>query len=213
MKFKVWKKNNLIGKWDISIKIDGVRCHNTTEGKISRKGKPLYNIPEFKGEIAEIYCGTFEKTINKTASSKKANTVLPDEIYILQPEVDKRLRLKTLENPTVEQINKIFQAVRNHGYEGLVLKNGDKYLKVKPEETIDVPITGFYEGKGRNVGRLGGFITTQGRVGSGLTDVQRQEYWDNKEALMGETVEVSCMQFTKTGKFRHPRFVRLRPDK
>jgi hypothetical protein len=62
MKFQTWSGEDLIGAWEVSIKIDGVRVHNTKEGKLSRKGKPLYNIPDFEGEIAEVYCGSFKST-------------------------------------------------------------------------------------------------------------------------------------------------------
>jgi hypothetical protein len=33
---------------------------------VELNGKPLYNIPEFEGEIVEIYCGTFKESIVKT---------------------------------------------------------------------------------------------------------------------------------------------------
>lgn len=173
----------------------------------------MYNIPDFKGDIAEIFCGTWDLTVNKVNSSKTINAVLKSEIYTLSPKLDKRLKLKTLENPTKEQIQEIYQDVLSKGFEGIVLKQDEEYLKVKPEETIDTPIIDWYEGKGKYSGMLGGFITKEGRVGSGLTDEQRKVFWGMKEQLIGENIEVSCMQFTKTGKFRHPRFKRLRFDK
>ena len=43
------------------------------------------------------------------------------------------------------------------------------------------------------------------------TDTIRQELADNLP--IGKTIEVEVMELTPTGKFRHPRFMRLRPDK
>lgn len=108
------------------------------------------------------------------------------------------------------------------GYEGLVLRQGDKWLKVKPEETHDVLITGAVEGIGKHKGRLGALQTSKGAVGTGFTDLERESLWlwfltghsgDVPCNLEGQTIEVSCMHFTPDGKFRHPRFIRMRPDK
>jgi len=211
MKFNLWNKEDLKGNWEISIKIDGVRCHNTPEGKLSRKGKPLYNIPDFSGEVAEIYCGSFKETIIKTRTFTKEFTINKEDIYELHPNLDSRLFITTVTNPTKEFILELFDKYRSEGHEGLILKQNDKRLKVKNEETYDVTVTGIFEGKGRNKGRLGGFTTELGNVGTGLTDEERVEYYS--PTLIGQTIEVSCMEMTPDNKFRHPRFIRLREDK
>ena len=41
MKFELWSKEDLIGIWEFSIKIDGVRCHNNNNVHLSRKNKSL----------------------------------------------------------------------------------------------------------------------------------------------------------------------------
>ena len=63
------------------------------------------------------------------------------------------------------------------------------------------------------VGVLGAFLTPMGKVGTGFTDGERGQFWRERNQLLSQMVEVSCMQVTSDGKFRHPRFVRLRPDK
>ena len=211
MKFKLWEEEDLEGMWEISIKIDGVRCHNTKEGKISRKGKNLYNIPDFDGEIAEIFCGNFKTTIENTRTFTKEKTISKEEIFTLYPIIDKRLLIGIYNNPTKKQIKDLFKQYHKLGHEGLILRQEDKRLKVKNKETFDVVITGIFEGRGRNKGRLGGFITDKGNVGTGLSDEDRVNYYTND--LIGTTIEVECMELTPDGKFRHPRFVRLREDK
>ena len=208
MKFELYNNIDLEGSWDITIKIDGVRCHNTSQGKLSRKNKPLYNIPDFNGEIAEIYCGDFKTSIEKTRTFTRDITISDEEVYILYPQIDNRLYLTTIENPTKEQILELFNLARDKGFEGLVLRQDDKFIKVKSKETYDVEIL---EGTGRNKNRLGAFITNMGKVGAGLTDLDRDKYYNKK--YIGETIEVDCMELTPSGKFRHPRFVRLREDK
>ena len=211
MKFELYSNQDLIGEWLISYKIDGVRCHNTELGMFSRKGKPLYNIPNFDGQVAEIFCGDFKTTIEKTRSSTKDYPVNQDEIFILYPKIDNRLLIGVYTNPTQSTIQNLFLEAKLKGYEGLVLRNGEKLLKVKSKETYDVIIEAVIEGTGKNKNKLGAFLTNMGKVGTGFTDKERLEYY--KESLIGETIEVDCMELTPSGKFRHPRFIRLREDK
>jgi DNA ligase 1 len=113
------------------------------------------------------------------------------------------------------------------GYEGCMLKHpGAPYewkrsralLKFKPFLDADGTIIGFQEGKGKHRGKLGaifaefdGVVT---RVGSGFTDVQREEMWGpHNHAYVGRTVEVKYQNKTPDGKLRFPVFQRIRWDK
>ena len=97
------------------------------------------------------------------------------------------------------------------GYEGLVIFT-DKYMyKVKPEETFDVVVTGVIPGAGKHLGRMGALTTEMGDVGTGFTDIEREQF--TEEFIVNQTIEVSCMMLTPDGKFRHARFCRLREDK
>ena len=117
------------------------------------------------------------------------------------------------------------------GFEGIMIKDiGAPYeckrssfwMKWKPVITVDLNIIGFEEGTGRNQGRLGAIIcegTDDGKnikvnVGSGYSDVDRDEYWLNKDGLVGHVVEVAADAVTQnqdgTYSLRFPRFVRFR---
>lgn len=48
---------------------------------------------------------------------------------------------------------------------------------------------------------------------SGITDEQRIEYSNNKVKYLGKVFEIEYMERFPTGRFRHPRFYRWRPDK
>ncbi len=81
---------------------------------------------------------------------------------------------------------------------------------------------GFEEGTGRNLGRLGAIIcegvdndrTIRVNVGSGLSDSNRDEYWLNRDTLLGNVVEVEADAVTQNqdGSYslRFPRFLRFR---
>ena len=120
------------------------------------------------------------------------------------------------------------------GYEGIVIKTvdapylckrNDAWLKWKPTKSYDLTVVGVEEGTGKNAGRLGALIcegTDHGcdirvNVGSGLTDQQRDEFWQAKDEVIGQTAEILCDAITQNqdGKYslRFPRFVRFRDDK
>jgi hypothetical protein len=239
IKAKAWNGKDLKGTWEVTLKIDGVRALFvlTEVGPmwLSRAGKPLYNIeaiPTPGGPTdCEVYLPTFKDTIRAVRTkSPKDDTpqIRPEHLYGLDP-LDSRLKgsackglPNSVEAPTAARIRQMLKAANFAGYEGLVLRQGDKWLKVKPEETHDVLVTGAIEGTGKHAGRLGALMTAKGKVGTGFSDTERQDLWlwfqtghdgECERPLEGVTIEVSCMHFTKDGKFRHPRFVRMRPDK
>lgn len=215
-----WNGKPLEGEWLMTLKLDGVRAIWHDElGWMSRADKPLYNIPPWtRGpRDCEIYVGTFRDTIRATRTKHlqpDTPVVLPEHLYGLEP-LDARLGWGTLTNPTADNILVQLQRVNNVGYEGLVLRQRGRWIKVKPEETHDVIITGYVEGRGRHLGRLGYVKTAMGDVGSGFTDIEREVLWAEAKAdrLIGQVIEVSSLETTANGKFRHPSFVRARPDK
>ena len=100
------------------------------------------------------------------------------------------------------------------GFEGIMIKSLDApyecrrstfWMKLKPTITVDLNIVGFEEGTGRNAGRLGAIICEgddNGRricvnVGSGLSDVNRDEYWSARDQLLGDVIEVEADAVTQ----------------
>lgn len=119
------------------------------------------------------------------------------------------------------------------GYEGVMLKDLDavyeckrsvSWLKIKPFIEVSLAVTAVEEGTGKNEGKLGALVcegVDDGKkivvnVGSGLTDEQRAEFWEAKDTLIGQVVEVRADAATRSQdsedvySLRFPRFLRFR---
>lgn len=158
-------------------------------------------------------------------------TIRPEHLYSLDP-LDPRLGMRSylghilLGSPKAAHIVSMMEEANRRGYEGLVLRRGDTWLKVKPKPTWDVLIKDVIEGVGKRKGHVGAFMTSKGKVGGfrGFSYAHLKALWDNHcncvnfpesgyEPLIGQTIEVEAMGLTQDGKFRQPRCIRFRPDK
>jgi DNA ligase-1 len=128
-------------------------------------------------------------------------------------------------------LQEYFEEALKLGYEGIMIKNmeapyqtkrTDAWMKLKPTSTFDLVVVGLEEGTGKNEGRLGALVCEgeddgkliRVNVGSGLTDEQRQQIWEDKETTIDMVVEVMADVVTQNqdGSYslRFPRFVRFR---
>ena len=123
------------------------------------------------------------------------------------------------------------KAAVDGGYEGVMIKDIDApyeckrthaWLKAKPFIEVTLEVVDVEEGTGRNEGRLGAIVckgTDDGKdivvnVGSGFTDVHRDDYWNSRDDLIGNLVEVRADAVTQnqdgTYSLRFPRFKTFR---
>ena len=120
------------------------------------------------------------------------------------------------------------KAAVDGGYEGVMIKDTNapyeckrthSWLKAKPFIEVTLKVADVEEGTGRNEGRLGAIIV-EGEddgynyslnCGSGFTDAQRDEYWAERDSLIGQLVEIRAdartqSQDAETFSLRFPRF-------
>jgi len=211
IKPKLYTGQALFGEWQVTRKLDGVRMLRDEEGNpVSRSGKPLYNLgwvcPGV--EDAEVFSEDWDTTVS-LVRTHSFRDVPRDAIYPLDPP-DPRLVLETITDPSPLHVERLLREALARGDEGLVLRQGFTWLKVKPVENYDVVVRDITPGKGKYEGMVGALVTDRGKV-SGMDDEDRAKWKDG--SIIGKTIEVECMSLTKNGKFRHPRIVRVRWDK
>ena len=104
---------------------------------------------------------------------------------------------------TEEDIMRFAQKIWDKEFEGVMLntvngyyeiKRSKQLLKVKSVESYDLPIVGFQKGSGKYSDVLGAFVVEYKghhvEVGSGLTDEERERYWDIQDELIGVKIEI-----------------------
>ena len=117
------------------------------------------------------------------------------------------------------------------GYEGIMIKDPNapyeckrtvSWLKLKPFIEVSLNVVAVEEGTGKNIGKLGALVCEgeddnkwiRVNCGSGFTDSDRDTFWSNRDALVGQVVEVRADAITQNqdGSYslRFPRFLHFR---
>lgn len=121
-----------------------------------------------------------------------------------------------------------YKAAVKAGHEGLVVKayshmyqrkRSYDWMRMVPDVPTEVKVVGTTSGKAGSKydGMCGALVVefegkTQ-KVGSGLDDEERYEYYHQPELIVGQTIEVVYKGLTDHGKMRQPRYKRIRTDK
>ena len=99
-----------------------------------------------------------------------------------------------------------------HDMEGCMLNLDTPYeckrtkslMKIKKFYDFDLQIVGYEEGTGRNKGRLGAFVVDYNgnkvKVGSGYSDEERVNFWNNRDKYIGRVITVKYKEISKDKK-------------
>lgn len=227
-----WEGEDLKGTWIITIKKDGVRVIKNKKGQaMSRDHKPFNtHLAKFDFKDAEFFFKDWNNSVSAARTMGKPSIEFTQDMFyeLSDANMDERLYLATLVNPTAEVINKMMEEQLALGNEGVVLRQfrGARWhwLKAVPLIFADVRIDGLKEGKDALAGSCGSIITRFGNIGSitqqYTSDGQeignkqfRNALWRNKEKVKGMIAQVGYRELTCTGKLRFATLYRLRKDK
>lgn len=134
-----------------------------------------------------------------------------------------------IKDPTHEQI--VAECVKYEalGFEGAMAKQLDapykfkrerNLLKIKLFKDVDLRVKGFFEGKGKLRGSLGGLIVAgqidgkkvRCKVGSGFDELLRHEIWTHKNDWSDAIVAIQHQGVTEKGSLRFPVFLMRRKE-
>ena len=130
---------------------------------------------------------------------------------------------------SIENLLDYKKEVEEKGGEGVIIrdpyscdyfpgKRKANLIKWKKTLTFDLRVVGVERGEGKYENAVGKLLCQDSagkviKVGSGLTDAQREEWWEDPILIAGRIVEVEAMCLSTNGLLREPRFKGVRDDK
>ena len=180
---------------------------------------PLDEFREGKGTLPLIKRKELLKGFGNSEYFNDCIIVTKYDVLNIEDDSDK---FKGINNKAIEE-----------GYEGIMVKpiNGlyeckrsYGWLKMKPYIELTLTVVDMEEGTGKNVGLLGALVC-EGRdegkdfsvnVGTGLSDADRKLFWEQKNAVIGQLVEIRAdsISLSQTSddlySLRFPRFKTFR---
>lgn len=176
-----------------------------------------------------------ENALKKIKNSVQYQDRFNDLLHILYKNNNNSIKLiPHLEvNNELEALDQTSKWMQD-GFEGSVLKNKDglfrdgtspDQLKIKLKINLEMRITGFTEGTGKNAEYFGALTfqndegTIHGKVGvSSMTENMRDLIHFNRDDYLGKIFEVECNDLSLAEgssiySLSHPRFIEIRSDK
>ena len=188
----------------------------------------------------DAYLALFDVlTLNEFNKGKSINTTYSRKQMLEDMPLDKESPIRVVDYHEIDfdtdEGQKQFQALNKtaleKGYEGLMIKpvnelytckRSHAWLKIKPFIEVTLEVIEVEEGTGKNEGKLGAFVcegvddgkSIRVNVGSGLTDSDRDSFWTERDATIGQLVEIRADAITQnqdgTFSLRFPRFKTFR---
>lgn len=209
--------------------IEQLRSYNITrvDGEIIVPGKKFDDlsgeIRSFKKTDDARYM-VFDVHTNEALPLYKRQTLASQLVQAINDQSICYVEHRTLRSE--QEAFDMYDEALDKGYEGLVIKKEDglaydgrnkDWQKIKPSDTTDVEVIGIKEGTGKYAGMVGALVCdyngTAISVGGGLSDLQREQWFEDMNLILGRTIEVKYMEDSKNGRLRHPRLVTVRGDK
>ncbi len=148
---------------------------------------------------------------------------------IIQRMNDSRIRMSPMLGTSTQSSTWLNTAKRiwEKGGEGIILKHCEAVympekrnftlMKIKEELTLDMLAVELVEGAGKYTGTTGALVVMEAsglkHNVSGMTDAMRDDWWTDKNTILGKVVEIKAMKRLVDGSLREPRFKAIRWDK
>ena len=110
------------------------------------------------------------------------------------------------------EIMNCLEMAEQNNWEGIMLNKNTPYefkrttnlIKIKKFHTCDLRVTGYVEGQGKYKGVLGSLVVdykgNRLEIGSGFSDAERKTFWENREEMIGQIMQVKYKDVSKNAK-------------
>lgn len=217
---------NLDGEYAFlgELTVEGIADRSEGNGRINSLTPPHES----------IYMDVWDMIPLEEYRTKNGKSNYEDRFNKLKETIKDCKHIRIIEHKVVYSMKEAFehfQEITERGLEGTVIKSrkmkwkdgtSKEQLKVKLVIELDMRITGFTPGTGKNENYFGAMTfendegTIKGRVGvSSMTEKERDEIDANREQYIGQVMEVHCNDITKARgndyhALSHPRFFEMR---
>jgi DNA ligase-1 len=134
----------------------------------------------------------------------------------LKSKADEMTYVDIVDSWTVSSLPLAYEIYSQHtksGLEGCVVKSPDSLwkngtakdiVKLKIKFPVEAKVVGYYEGEGKAAGMLGGVSVEsscgklRSNVGSGFSDKQRKDFWENREKLTDSIFTLEANDITSS---------------
>lgn len=215
---------------------------NVLDGELYMHGKPFNEVSkilnaEDKPIPPDMKFYVYDCIPIKDWEAQKTNMTYTDRLKLMRTVIANISDRKKIVDTPTDKINSAQEAVELYkkylkdGYEGCMLKavegkyqwkrvtlRSGEMIKLKPFQSEDLEIIDVVQGEGKYENTLGSIVVSGNNiaptsVGSGFTDEDRKEIWENKNKYIGKTVEIKYFEVSKDRILRFPIFERIRTDK
>lgn len=209
-----------------------------TSGEINKMlSGTFHSTTKFTFNVFDVVIGTIllPETITQAPLSKRIELLFDLFSPLANEQKDKSITVVSYDIMQKSMINGYFQNIVAAGGEGLIIKNltapyelkRSKYwVKMKEIKTADLIIRSVNPGdKGTKYQNVMGSLTCESadgnlsvNIGSGFTDEDRDNLWNNKQSIIGRIIEVEYNVVIKNKNNERlslflPRFKQFRNDK
>lgn len=215
---------------------------NVLDGELYMHGKPFNEMSKILNNEtiaipADMKFYVYDCIPIKDWENQKCNITYTDRLKLLRTVIANIADRKRIIDAPTDKVNSAAEAIeiyKEHlkaGYEGSMLKavegkyqwkrvsiKSGEMIKLKPFKDEDLEIVDIVEGEGKYEGSLGSIVVRGNNVadtsvGSGFTDADRKEIWDNKNKYIGKTAQIKYFEISEDKVLRFPIFERIRTDK
>ena len=229
--------NNDVFSGDVSIVLDGeiTILDDGDDDVFQKTSKIIRTDGEKTGLKFHVFDWISQKEFfdgDSVESYKNRRAVLDMMFRKVNSEIAHVLNVPVLyHGDDINEIAKWSNWATDNGHEGIMLNTGSglyktkrtsDLLKVKKFHNADVKCVDVFIGGGKYSNTLGGitidYKSNLVNVGSGLTDEERDYYWNNKDEIIGKIVDIQFFEESTNQKddgisLRFPTFKSVRSDK